>query len=306
MGHIAVVGSLHMDVIVNAPDRPRKGETLRGHGWALQAGGKGGNQAVQAAQQGAQVYMIGRTGDDDFGYKQRAALMNAGVNIDYLRLDLSAGSGMSVAIVDADGDYGAVIVSGVNMHIDHTDLEAAAEVIGGADYLLLQYEIPLPSVVAAAQFAQAHDTRVILNAAPAYPAPDGLLAAVDILVVNEVEAEMITGQPVDSVLAARRAAETLGADVPVVLVTLGDAGVVLAERDHPTRHFPAHRVELVDAHGAGDAFIGALAARLSAGDSLADAIHYANATAALMCQNAGPQAPDLTPERVRAFLSAGV
>lgn len=302
MPRIAVLGSLHMDVLVYGPDRPRKGETLAGHRWDLRAGGKGGNQAAQAARQGADVAMIGRVGQDDFGEKLLQALTDAGVNTQHVRVDDTAGSGMSVAMFDQDGDYGALIVSGVNMHVGLEDIELAAETLKNADCLVLQYEVPLDTVKAAAAFAREHNVRVLLNAAPAYPAPEGLLELIDVLVVNEIEAEMISGQPVDSVESAQQAAVRLLSQVSAVLITLGGNGVMVAEQGSGTTYLPGYRVPLADTHGAGDAFIGALALRLAEGDSLLAAARYANATGALMVQHAGPQA-DIRPETVRAFMA---
>lgn len=302
MPRIAVLGSLHLDVLVYGPDRPRKGETLAGHRWDLRAGGKGGNQAAQAARQGAEVVMIGRIGRDDFGEKLKQALTDAGVNTQHVRVDETASSGMSVAIFDKDGDYGALIVSGVNMHIGLEDIQLAAETLKNSDCLILQYEVPLDTVKAAAAFAREYDVRVILNAAPAYPAPEGLLDLIDVLVVNEIEAEMISGQSVDSVKAAEQAVIKLVNYVPAVLITLGGNGVMVAVRDGEVVHLPGYRVPLADTHGAGDAFIGALALRLAEGDSLLAAAQYANATGALTVQHAGPQA-DIRPEAVRAFMA---
>jgi ribokinase len=305
MPRIVVLGSLHMDVLVNAPDRPRKGETLRGTHWALRAGGKGGNQAVQAAQQGAEVYMVGRVGNDDFGPKLIAALRTAGVNTEYVRIEDTAGSGMSVAIVDEHGDYGAIIVSGVNLHIDQADIERASAILARADCLILQYEIPLTTVAAAARFAHEHGVRVMLNAAPAYPAPPDLLQFVDVLVVNEVEAEMLAGHPVGNLDQARHVAELLSHQVPTAVLTLGADGVYIADRSFGCMHVPGYQVEIVDTHGAGDSFIGALGVRLGSGDSLLESVRYANATGALTVMHAGPQSNEVTPARVRELMTLG-
>mgnify|MGYP001327228825 CR=1 FL=1 len=297
MGQVAVLGSLHMDVMVYAPDRPRKGETLRGSGWGLRCGGKGGNQAVQAAVHGAQVSMISRIGADEFGEKLLANLRAAGVNTDPVLLDETAGSGMSVAIVDETGDYGAVIVSGVNMHMDAADIARTLPIIQAADVLVLQYEVPLETVAQAAQAAAEANTKVVLNAAPAYPPPADLLPYVDILVVNEVEGEMLSNIPITDRAAAFRAAERLAQQVRTVILTLGGEGAIIATGGSLI-HLPAYAVQVVDTHGAGDAFVGALAAQLSSGLDISAAVHYASAAAALMCAKV-----DASPERMRALLT---
>lgn len=299
---IAVVGSLHLDILVNAPDRPRKGETLSGTHWELRAGGKGGNQAVQAARQGAEVYMIGRVGMDDFKPRVLSALQTAGVHTDYVMVDETGGTGMSVAIIDQQGDYGAIIVSGVNQHISAEDIRRAASILDQADCLLLQSEIPLMTVRQAAEYAHGRGVLVIYNAAPAYPIEPELFQFIDVLIVNEVEAEMLTGQPVSSLGQASKAVQRLGDWVNTALITLGGRGVYLCDMSAGLIHVPGYRVEVVDMHGAGDSFIGALAVRLTSGDSLVDAVQYANATGALVVTHTGPQSENITPNRVREFM----
>lgn len=297
MANVAVLGSLHLDIMVNAPDRPRKGETLRGSAWGQRCGGKGGNQAVQAACHGAAVWMIGRVGADDFGAQLRTHLHGNGVNTSLVHTDPTAGSGMSVAIVDDTGDYGAIIVSGVNMNIDESDLEAALPVIQTAAVLVLQYEIPLSIVASAARIARENGAKVILNAAPAYPAPPNLLPYVDVLVVNEIEGEMLSGIAIPDLEAGSRAADKLQESVPTVLLTLGERGVITATAGR-TWHMPAYAVAVVDTHGAGDAFVGALAARLAADLPLEESVQYANAAAALVCMKVGR----VTVAQVEAFM----
>jgi len=297
MGKVVVLGSLHMDVMVYAPDRPRKGETLRGSGWGLRCGGKGGNQAVQAAVHAVEVAMISRVGDDDFGQQLLNNLRAAGVNTDAILLDPSAGSGMSVAIVDETGDYGAVIVSGVNMHMEAADIARTLQLIQAADVLVLQYEVPLETVAQAAQAASAAGTKVILNAAPAYLPPLNLLPYVDILVVNEVEGEMLSGLPISDRQSAFAVAERLAQQVHGVILTLGGAGAIVAA-EGAVYHLPAYQVDVVDTHGAGDAFVGALAAQLSDGVELGKAVRYASAAGALMCAKV-----QATTDRMQALLA---
>src|ERR1700734_1787156 len=138
---VVVLGSLHLDIMVHAPDRPKKGETLPGSAWGYKPGGKGGNQAVAAAQFGARASMVGRVGNDDFGKRLLSYLREAAVDAEHVRTDPEAGSGMSVAIIDAEGDYGAVIVSGANLRISNKDLEEARPVIRKAQVLVLQNEV---------------------------------------------------------------------------------------------------------------------------------------------------------------------
>ncbi len=298
--HIAVVGSLHHDIIVHAASLPRLGETAVGRSWTTKRGGKGANQAAQAAYHGAHVYMVGRVGSDAEGSGLIASLKGAGVDTQYVTVDTAGASGLSVAVVTGEGDYGAVIVSGTNQHVGGEDLRVADAVIQSASLLVLQLELPLETVTEAAALAQAHQVPVLLNAAPAYPLPPRLSAAVNILVVNQIEAEMLTGLPVSSKAEAENALTLLQGTVPAVIITLGDQGLVFSNQVGSCTYLPAHEIKLVDTHGAGDSFVGALGARLSAGDAFAEAVTYANAAAALRVSTEGSDFVE--PAAVERFL----
>jgi ribokinase len=300
---VVVLGSLHLDILVHASDRPKKGETLPGSAWGYKAGGKGGNQAVAAAQFGARTSMVGRVGNDDFGKRLLSHLREAAVDAEHVYIDPEAGSGMSVAIIDAEGDYGAVIVSGANLRLSNKDLEEARQVIGSAQVLVLQNEVLESTNVAAAQLAKDDHIHVILNAAPARPLGPELSAHVDVLVVNAVEAEMICGVAVTSLSEATEAAVLLSKQVEKVVVTAGGLGLAVAERGNSPYAEAAHSVKLVDTHGAGDAFIGALAARLASGVSVAEAVRFANAAAALFVSMPTDQKKTVTSDRVLRFLA---
>jgi ribokinase len=300
---VVVLGSLHLDIVVHASDRPRKGETLPGSAWGYRAGGKGGNQAVAAAQFGARTSMVGRVGNDDFGGRLLNYLKNAGVDTEHVRTDLEAGSGMSVAIIDAEGDYGAVIVSGANLRLSNEDLEGAREVVRDAQVLVLQNEIPESANIAAAKLAKRYGVRVVFNAAPARPLGPDLAANIGLLVVNAVEAEMICGVAVASLRAATEAAAILSNQVATAVVTAGGLGLAMAVRGKPPYAEAAHAVKLVDTHGAGDVFIGALAARWASGMPVAEAVHFANAAAALFVSTPADQKKAVTSDQVTRFLS---
>lgn len=275
---VAVVGSLHYDIMVRAPYLPRAGETLIGETWWWKTGGKGGNAAMAAARHGAGVEMIGCLGEDGFGERLRESLASAGVGLRHVRT-VAAASGMSVAITQPDGDYAAVVVSGANRDLDPEQIAAGTDAIHDARVLLLQNEIDEGADAAAARLARAGQTVVVLNAAPARPmgAMSGL---VDVLVVNSVEAEMLGAGPVHDLDTAAEAAQALLMVAPTVIVTAGSAGVAAAA-DAQRWTVPAHPIDVPDAHGAGDVFVGALAARLAGDAALSDALRYANAAAAL-------------------------
>jgi ribokinase len=193
---VIVCGSLHLDIMVHAPHLPRPDETLVGTKWALQCGGKGGDQAVMAARAGARVAMIGRVGRDYFGARLRNHLADAGVDSRAVLVDESIGSGMSAAILRDGGDYGAVIVSGSNLRLEPVAVAEQWKAVGGAKVLILQNEIPESANLAAAGAANADGAFVIMNAAPARAMASALLDRIDCLVVNRIEADMLSGVPV--------------------------------------------------------------------------------------------------------------
>ena len=263
---VAVLGSLHMDVVVRAPRLPVRDETLMGSAWEARPGGKGGNQAVAAARMGAAVAFVGAVGDDGWGRALRAHLEGAGVDVSGVVVDPSRGSGMSVAIEEAGGAYAAVVVSGANLGV--------AGDVGACDVLLLQNEVPEGANVAAARLARRQGATVVLNAAPARAVSAEMMGMVDVLVVNRVEAEMLAEGALSVVHA-------LGGPSRDVVLTRGAEGVTLLSRDGREEAFAAHPVRAVSAHGAGDAFCGALAASLAGGAPLAGAGHFARAGAAV-------------------------
>ncbi|MGB3418425.1 MAG: ribokinase [Mesorhizobium sp.] len=276
---VVVVGSLHYDIMVDAPDRPMKGETVTGHAWRPKFGGKGGNQAVAAARSGAEVRMIGAVGDDDFGHFLLSRLADGGVDGSRVARLPEAASGMSVAISDAGGDYGAVIVSGANLLIDpHTVLDPA--LWAGAGVLILQNEVADALNVAAAQAARHCGAMVCLNAAPCRELPEALRSLVDVLIVNALEAEQSCGVEVVDLPSAAHAAETLCRTFPSVVVTAGGDGVAGCRHGQKAIQIPPLPVDLVSTHGAGDVFVGTLAAALAAGETLEAALKNANIAAA--------------------------
>jgi ribokinase len=277
---VIVCGSLHLDVVVRAPALPRIDETAVGSAWEQVCGGKGGNQAVQAAADGAKTAMIGRVGGDGFGQTLRANLKNAGVDLSAVATDPEIGSGMSVAILQHDGNYGAVIVSGSNAAIDPTSLKATWKALGGAKVLVLQNEVPHGVNVAAAKAARQNGATVVFNAAPARALSSDLLDLVDVLVVNRVEAEALTGRPVDDRSSAIAALPALAGGGRSVVITLGGNGLVVGSQPGTIVEIEAMPVNVTSTHGAGDCFVGVLAARLAAGMPLVDACRIANERAA--------------------------
>ncbi|SED59424.1 ribokinase [Streptomyces sp. TLI_105] len=300
MTSIVVLGSTNMDLVVYVPRTPALGETVTGRSFRTIPGGKGANQAVAAARAGAEVAMIGAVGADDFGPRLRSALEHCAVDTDLLRT-AEGPSGTAHVVVDDEGGNAIVVVPGANGTV--TSLTHGDEaLIGTADALLLQLELPLSVVVEGAVTARRLGVRTVLTPAPAQPLPPELLAATDLLVPNEHEAAALTG-----LTDPREAAQALLRDVPEVVVTLGAAGSLYAVRGAEPVAVPAPRVRAVDTTGAGDTFVGALAVALGEGRPAPEALAWAQTAAALSVRREG--ASTSMPYRVEiedAFRSPGI
>lgn len=295
---VLVMGALHLDVIVSAPALPRLDETMMGKGVVYRLGGKGGNQAVASKRMGASAAMVGCVGTDGFAEQIRSELARSGVDTRSV-LTREGASGMSVAIVGEDGGYGAVVVSGVNRLISasQASLEPPPAVV------ILQNEIPAEQNHALLARLRPQ-TLVIWNAAPASGLDKAVLDRTDILVVNRLEAAMQCGLD-ESLPDPCKALEILRASgAKAAIITLGAEGFIGTDADGRTFGSAGHRVEPVSTHGAGDAFVGALAARLARGEVVADGSSFAQAAAALhvACETDARQG--ISPDEVERFLAS--
>jgi ribokinase len=292
---IIVFGSINMDLVTRTPRLPVAGETLQGYEFFTAPGGKGANQAVAAARLGISTQIVGRLGDDDFGRQLLAGLQGADVQTDGILVDESASSGVAVIAVDDAGENNIIIVAGANGCVNQQDVERLTDLLPGAAALLLQFEIPLPAVLAAAQAARQAGVLVILDPAPAKEnIPPELYPLIDIITPNEIEASQLVGFPVEGQEAAAKAsAELRQRGVGTVIVKLGAQGVFCAAGAE-TFFVPAFSVRAVDTVAAGDAFNGGLAAALADGRSLRDAVVWGAAAGAISATKAGaqPSLPD--------------
>ena len=281
---IVVVGSANLDLVVEVDQIPAVGETVMGGDLRRIPGGKGANQAVAAARLGRDVAMVGRLGADEGGEILRAALTADGVDTTRLITTEEAPNGVALIAVGFDGDNAIVVSPGANARVTTADVEAAADMLRDAVVTLLQLEIPLDAVTAAAVAAEG---TVILNPAPAVPLPVSLLSRVDILVPNQTELATLAGHdgPINAEIAARLA-PTLPS--PAVVVTLGADGALVVDRGVAT-HVPAPPVTPVDTTAAGDSFCGALADALVRGETLIDATQWAVRVGAATTQRPGAQ-----------------
>jgi ribokinase len=273
---VVVVGSANVDQVLSVDRIPAPGETVLSHGLSTARGGKGQNQAVAASRAGARTTFIGAIGHDAFGDETLAGLVSDDIDVSFVRR-VDAPTGTALIAVDTAGENIIIVEPGANSRLVELS-PAEVTAIRDADVLLVQLEIPMDTVVAASAAAQANGTTVILNAAPMALLPDALIAALDILVVNETEA---------SLLAAQRAVEDLTELVPIVIVTLGVGGAVAHQRGKDDVRVPAPRVVAVDATGAGDTVCGAFAAALAEGLELTYALEFAVTAASLSVEHFG-------------------
>lgn len=300
---IVVVGSLNLDLVARVARMPRPGETVLAVGYAEHAGGKGANQAVAAARAGARVAMAGRVGRDDAGARLVAGLADEGIDVAEVRR-ADAPTGRALIEVDATGQNRIVVVAGANHAWGAADLPGT--LLAESGLVVLQREILDAVVAEAVRRAHAAGARVVLNLAPAGGVEDEVLSAIDVLVVNESEAAELAGST-----AAEVARDPLGAARSLavrvrgeVVVTLGADGAVHGGRSGEG-HVAGFPVEAIDTTGAGDAFVGALAARLDDGGGIADAVRFACAAGAEATLREGAQTSLPTYAAVEARLEGG-
>ncbi|MGB3138294.1 MAG: ribokinase [Nodosilinea sp.] len=300
---IHVFGSLNMDLVCRTPHLPQPGETVLGNRFETLPGGKGANQAVAAAQLGAATALVGRVGADDFGQQLLQGLQNAGVDAGGVVIDATVSTGIAAIAVDSAGQNTIVVIPGANDRVDDHDVDRLVARLRSGEILLLQQEVPLPAVMAAAKAAKAHGATVIVDPAPARTnLPAEFFDPIDILTPNHIEASQITGLNVTDLetaaIAARRLVER---GVMAAIVTLGDRGAVVATKDR-SFHQPALPVAAVDTVAAGDAFNGGLAVALAEAMTLEAAVQFACAVAAAAVAEPGAQASMPERSRVEALL----
>ncbi|MFI7430815.1 ribokinase [Micromonospora sp. NPDC049836] len=305
MSRVVVVGSANLDLGVAVPHLPAPGETVLGEDIAARPGGKGCNQAVAARRLGAATLFFAAVGDDRFGADVRAAITAEGLPPEHLTTVAGTATGVALIVVDAAGENTVVVAPGANARLTDDALAALPATLGPDVVLVLQLEIPLATCLAAARHAREAGARVVLNAAPlpdpVPPAMATLLRHVDVLVVNEGEALRLAGAPTTDWAVLAVALRALGPAACVI--TLGERGAIHADATGATDH-PAFPVDAVDTTGAGDSFVGALAAALADGRSLAEAVRRGCAAGALATTRMGAQSALPTSAELDRFRAA--
>ncbi|MFE4708779.1 ribokinase [Peribacillus simplex] len=304
---IAVIGSNMVDLISYIDKMPKEGETLEAPDFEIGCGGKGANQAVAAAKMGSKVMMVTKVGDDLFADNTIQNLESFGIDTEFTSKVSGTSSGVAPIFVDPESKNRILIIKGANQHLMPEDVDRAAEKLKACSLIVLQLEIPLPTVYRAIEFGNEHGIPVILNPAPASKDLDfDYVCKSDFFIPNESELEILTGMPVESDEQIREAASVLNEKgVTNVIVTMGSRGVMWVTKEK-TQTVESHKVAAIDTTGAGDAFIGCFAHFFVKNGDVLHAIKMATAFAALSVTKRGTQSSYPTREEVEEFLKSRV
>ena len=296
--HVLVAGSLHCDLVVNADRFPVADEYVEGRNPRRLAGGKGGNQALASARNGAPTFFAGRVGEDEAGSLLAANLAEAGVDISQIQIGHGEVTGSSIAIVNAFGDFGAVVLPGANLAFDAENVTIPPD----AGLLLLQNELPEAANLVFARKAAAAGIDIVLNGCPFRRTDDGLLGLVGTLILGLREAEEMAGHPFSSSRVALEAIPSLAERIPRVVVLLGAGGMVHVERGGRPEYHPARDKRPESMHGVLDFFVGAYASQIASGSEFEAAAHYAQAAATVFMTTAVERRDLIRATQIRAQL----
>lgn len=299
---IVVVGSLNADLVVRTARFPQPGETLTGSELAVIPGGKGANQAVAAGRLGGEVTMVGAVGDDAHGSLLLESLSSSGVDVTRIARRDDVATGTAVITVDDAGENTIIVSPGANGTLTPDLIGEAWTALDGAGVVCLCLEVPIDTVLETARRGAAAGALVLLNLSPYGPVPEELLQATGVLLVNEHEAADLAGVDPEEAGWEATATALRSHGIRRAVVTTGAAGSVVIDGEADPTSVPSPTVDAVDTTGCGDAFMGALALRLAAGDELVDAARFASTVGSYAATGAGAQASYPDEEQLAAFL----
>lgn len=294
MNNISVLGSINMDIVLRVDRMVKTGETILCKDFKKIPGGKGANQAVAAKRLGADVYMIGKVGQDDNGKMLIKALENDDINLTYTLVDEKEPTGMAIINVDDNGNNSIIVVSGSNMNITKEEIYNAEEIIKNSKVIIAQFETPVETTIEAFKIAKENGVITILNPAPAKDIEEELLKYTDIVVPNETEAFELTKVKIEDEESIKKAAKIfIERGVKFVIITLGEKGAALISKDDFCI-VPAHKVTAIDTTAAGDSFIGAVANKITSSSEVSfecikSAIEFGNKVSSITVQRQGAQ-----------------
>ena len=297
---ILVIGSMNYDIITKVPHMPERGETLPADSVSVRSGGKGANQAVQAAKLGKKVVMYGKVGTDAQGKYLLETISSYKVNVDNVEKAQEI-TGLGLVNALPDGSVFATIAHGANYEITPEDISRHEELFHDAEYLILQMEIPQKAIEKSIELAAKNGVKVVFNTAPAEKIEESYLEKCSLLIMNEVEAQAFCGFEIKNAQDAESAALSLNRKYKTgIIITLGEKGSVICEEEKLTRLTP-EKVEAVETTGAGDSYVGAVTSELMDGKSLIEACEFANRCSALTVMKVGAQDSMPTKEEVDKF-----
>lgn len=299
MNKIAVIGSINMDIIVETPKLPKKGETVLGNSIVNKPGGKGANQAFNASKFGAKTYLFGKIGRDNYGFELLKYFKDQNIDTNFISQEKDLKTGVAVVSIDSKAENTIIVIPGANHSFKEDDYNKLSKILDEVDIALFQFEISKEVIFKAINMAYKKNVKILVDPAPVMEIPDEIYSKIDVIMPNLPEAKELTNLDEDKL--SNYADYFLNKGVKSVLLTLGNEGVYAKSNDEEFQ-LPIFKVDSVDSTGAGDCFAGAFAAKYK-DDKLLNAVKFANAAAAFSTTKVGAQSSTPSEEKIIEILN---